>query len=138
MEMDQNVRSEHPNWSSFYPVLLRLGPRALTGIPKGWVGWLQAEGAASDWFWSESMAECLELYWDESPEAAVEQALLRYVEAVRAGLKELPIGEDDGWSTCATTGEQLSRSDSIDQIGYVLRPRLHKALINAARQPEER
>ena len=122
-----------PNWESFYRVLQRLGPRALTGIPKEWVRWFQIEGATSDWFWSESQAECLFEYWDESPERAVEQALLRYVEAVQAGLAELPVRSwDDGWAAGPATGELMSWSDSIGQIGCVLHPRLVRALVNAA------
>ncbi len=131
------VAADAPNWKHFYRALIRLGPLALTGIPKEWVKWFQEEGAAGDWFWSEYICESLETYWEESPELAVRQAMVHYVEAVRAGLSELPFGGFCGsWLTDPASAEPMSSSDCIAQISCDdVPPRILRALVGAAKQP---
>lgn len=126
-----------PNWELFYRALIRLGPTALKGIPKEWVKWFQEEGAAGDWFWSEYIYESLETYWEESPELAVCQAMVHYVEAVQAGLSELPFGGFCGsWLTDPVSAEPMSSSDCIAQIRCDdVPPRILRALVGAAKQP---
>jgi hypothetical protein len=126
-----------PNWARFYCVLNRLGPLALRQIPKSWVPSLQEEGKAADMFWSEDIQYCLFTYWSQSPELAVAEALTRYTESVQTTLCEFPYDGFEAWRSDPVSGEILSKVDCVAGITcHPIRPRILKALVNAASQPE--
>lgn len=130
--MDAERSPVEPNWHKFYKTLLRLGPHALTGIPKQWVRWFQV-----DWFWTPYIWDAFDCAWYESPELAVEEAISQFVEAVQGALYDLPVADfESGWVSDPTSGGALSWSDCIDQIRCdVVPPRIRRALLNAASMP---
>jgi hypothetical protein len=121
-----------PNWPSFYRKLCRVGPAALTGLPREWVSKLQAYASTSDMFWSDSLQPVLYEYWDHPP-AAVERVMQEFAENVRQAFREPPLcWEADSWLTSSIAGEPMPIEDCIEQVDFKLTARLRKALVRAA------
>jgi hypothetical protein len=121
------------NWPAFYEALVRLGPTTLEGIPDGWVVWLQEEGAATDWFWSERILANLEDDWGNSPARAVRSAYAAYVEAVQAGLMEIQMGpQTEGWTVCPSTGVPFLWEICVRKISGQLSDAVAAELLRAA------
>lgn len=125
--------SVEPNCSAFYEQLGRIGPQLLSGVPRELKEWLAITSEDTDEFfpgYSSPVDTLSNLWGDYSPEEAVKEALITWLDnvkdAIMSDIMVAEVYEDD-----------YEKTESIaDRIALRERPELINRLIKAAMKPK--
>ncbi len=122
---ETNSENVEFNWPAFYRALIYVAPCAMTGLPDGGREYIRTLGLATDAFWSDDLQDATIALWEESPAAAVNEAMEIFCENVRREFAELPRLIVDERTSVPSADPTFTLDGCIDCIDFKLTPDGH-------------